>query len=196
METKKSETEVARRGEFRNGTHFVTIHPLPSDVGTYLLGKCASWNNYLEVSPHFREIERINNRIKDVQSWKKSIARARLGKNADPKRAISRTVNEFNELVKSHAYHSKRINEILKDEGTHVFHLVGQDGVKPGQVFSKIPEYAFMVDQSDLKKIEKMIKTESLFEDKKARESAFEIQKILIASQRSIMARKPMPQAR
>ena len=196
MEPRKPEKEVARRGEFNNGTHFITIHPLPSNAGTYLLGKCASWKNYLEVSPHFREIERINNKIKDVQAWKKTIARARQGKNANPKRAISRTVNEFNKLVKSHAYHSKRINEILKEDGTHVFHIVGQDCIKPGQVFSKIPEYAFMVGQSDLEEIEKMIKTESVFEDKNARQSAFEIQKLLLASQRAIMARKPMPQAK
>lgn len=191
MESGKVGTGFVKRGEFHNGTHFITIHPLPSSVGTYLLGKCSSWNNYLKVSPHFREIERINNSIKDVNSWKKRIARAKQGKNVNPRKAISRAINTFDGLVNGHAYHAKRINEILKDERTHVFHLVGHDSVKPGQVFSEIPDYAVMVNKSDLERIEGMIKNGHLFEDKNARQSAFEIKKLLAEGQRAIMAKKP-----
>jgi len=196
MESGTAETGVAKRGEFHNGTHFITIHPLESRVGTYLIGKIANWEKKVEVQPHFNEIERLNRRIKDVSAWKRKIARARSGKAGEPLKAISRVIASFNEMVRDNAYHASMINEVLKSERNHVFHIVGRDGIRPGRVFSKIPDYAFAVNASDLKNVEQMLKDKSRLGDTNARESAFAISGMLKEARKSISEKPPRTHAK
>jgi len=177
---------TAPRGEFHGGTHFITIHPLESDFGTYLLGKIVSWDKKVEAQPHFNELGRLNRRIMDVSAWKKKIERAKAGKSAEPRKAISRIIDSFNEMIKDNEYHAKMINEVLKSERNHAFHIIGDDEIRPGHVFSKIPTYAFSVNDSDVKCIEAKLRNKAGLKDMKVRESALAISGMLEEAQKSI----------
>ena len=174
-----TDTKLSEPGEFHGGTHFITIHPLESNVGTYLVGKIAERKKVVEAQRHFDAIERLNERIKDVDAWKSRIARAKAGGRGDPKKAVLRVVRSFNKLVQEDTDHAVMINEILKNERNHIIHLVGYDGIRPGQVFSKIPVYAVMPTDSDLHRIKSMLSNKARLGDVGARMSAFEISDLL-----------------
>jgi hypothetical protein len=185
-----------RQGEFHDGTHFITIHPLPSKDGKYLVGKCIPWHTVLEVEPHFYKIQKISERIKDLGAWKQKISRAKANKRQEPLNAILRIKHDFKRMIHDGEYHADAINEILTDKGYHVFHYTDQESVPSGKVFSKIPSAAKEVSKSELKRIKQMLKNEDQLGDLEATKAAEEIWTMLNNEHCELLLRTTRPYAK
>ena len=154
---------------FKGGMHFIAVNALKSPHSTYLLGKLAPRPTLLDAQGHFHAIEGTYEKIKDVGCWKKRIAKAK--ESANPSRELEKVTKKFNNYLDDVSYHTRRIQELLESHEDHSFRTLS-DEIKPGHIFTKIPQDAHPITWHDEPHIERAIVESSPIGDKETFDAA------------------------